>query len=83
VRDWLSADHLAWFVLDVVDQLDLHPFLTAYRADGHGRAADQPRMPLAVLLYAYLPRPCAEMSRSIRTVCEQTVSSAAPRVVAA
>jgi hypothetical protein len=23
LRDWLPADHLAWFVLDVVDQLDL------------------------------------------------------------
>ena len=28
LRDWLPADHLAWFVLDVVDQLDLGPFLT-------------------------------------------------------
>ncbi len=28
VRDWLPADHLAWFVLDVVDQLDLGPFLS-------------------------------------------------------
>jgi hypothetical protein len=36
LRDWLPADHLAWFVLDVVDQLNLGPFLTAYRADGHG-----------------------------------------------
>jgi transposase len=53
VRDWLAADHLAWFVLDVVDQLDLGPFLAAYRADGHGRAAYQPRMLLGVLLYAY------------------------------
>jgi hypothetical protein len=44
LRDWLPADHLAWFVLDVVEQLDLHPFLAAYRADGHGRAAYQPRM---------------------------------------
>lgn len=25
VRDWLPGDHLAWFVLDVVDQLDLGP----------------------------------------------------------
>ena len=50
MRDWLPADHLAWFVLDVVDQLDLGPFLKAYRADGHGRAAAyQPRM----LLYGY------------------------------
>jgi hypothetical protein len=34
LRDWLPADHLAWFILDVVDQLDLGPFLAAYRADG-------------------------------------------------
>ena len=47
LREWLPADHLAWFVLDVVDQLDLGPFLTAYRADGHGRAAYAPRMLLA------------------------------------
>ena len=30
LRDWLPADHLAWFILDVVDQLDLGPFLKAY-----------------------------------------------------
>jgi hypothetical protein len=53
VRDWLPADHLAWFVLDVVDQLDLTGFYTSYCADGHGRAAYQPGMLLGVLLYAY------------------------------
>jgi hypothetical protein len=42
LRDWLPADHLTWFILDVVDQLDLGPFLKAYRADGHGRAAYHP-----------------------------------------
>jgi hypothetical protein len=26
MRDWLPADHLAWFVIDVVDQLDLAEF---------------------------------------------------------
>ena len=56
MRDWLPADHLAWFVLDVVDHVDLGPFLKAYRADGHGRAAYQPKMLLAVLLYAYCTR---------------------------
>ena len=40
-------------MLDVVDQLDLGPFLEAYLADGHGRAAYEPRMLLGVLLYAY------------------------------
>jgi hypothetical protein len=36
LRDWLPTDHLAWFVRDVVDQLDLTPFLRAYRSR-HGR----------------------------------------------
>ncbi len=53
LRDWLPADHLAWFVLDVVDQLDLGPFLRAYRVDGHGHPAYDPKTLLGVLLYAY------------------------------
>jgi transposase len=39
VRDWLEPDHLAWFVIDVVEDMDLSAFYAAYRADGHGRAA--------------------------------------------
>jgi hypothetical protein len=42
VRDWLAEDHLAWFVIAAVDQLDLDAFYAAYRADGHGRAAYDP-----------------------------------------
>jgi transposase len=53
LRDWPPADHLAWFVRDVVDQLDLGPFLRAYRADGHGHPAYDPKTLLGVLLYAY------------------------------
>jgi hypothetical protein len=44
VRDWLPADHLAWFVIDAVAQMDLSGFYAAYRADGHGRAAYEPSM---------------------------------------
>jgi transposase len=72
VRDWLPADHLAWFVLDVVDQLDLGPFLKAYRADGHGRAAYQPRMLLAVLLYGYCTG--VRSSRQIERRCHQDIA---------
>jgi hypothetical protein len=39
LRDWLPQGHLAWFVLDVVDQLDLAPFYRAHRDDGHGHPA--------------------------------------------
>jgi transposase len=71
LREWLSADHLAWFVLDVVDQLDLHPFLAAYRADGHGRAAYEPRMLLGVLLYAYCTG--VRSSRQIERRCHEDI----------
>jgi hypothetical protein len=45
LREWLAEDNLAWFVLDVVDELDLSVFLAEYRDDGWGRAAfDQATM---------------------------------------
>lgn len=38
VQDWLPEDHLAWFLLDVVAELDLGGFYAAYRPDGRGGA---------------------------------------------
>src|SRR5215218_10262956 len=72
LREWLPSDHLAWFVLDVVEQLDLGPFLAAYRADGHGRAAYEPRMLLAVLLYAYCTG--VRSSRQIERRCHEDLA---------
>jgi transposase len=72
LRDWLPADHLAWFVLDVVDHLDLGPFLKAYRADGHGRAAYEPRMLLGVLLYGYCTG--VRSSRQIERRCHEDIA---------
>ena len=51
LRDWLPADHLAWFVLDVVDELDLSAFLADYRVDGW--TAFVPAMMVALVLYVY------------------------------
>ena len=72
MRDWLPADHLAWFVLDVVDQLDLTGFYASYRADGHGRAAYQPGMLLGVLLYAYAIG--VRSSRQIERRCREDLA---------
>ena len=72
LRDWLPADHLAWFVLDVVDQLDLTPFLRAYRADGHGHPAYDPKTLLGVLLYAYAIG--VRSSRQIERRCHEDVA---------
>jgi len=44
LRDWLPADHFAWFLLDSVRELELSAFYDSYRADGLGRAAYDPSM---------------------------------------
>jgi transposase len=49
VREWLPAGHLAWFLLDVVERLDLDAFYGGYRADGSGRPAHDPAMMVALL----------------------------------
>jgi transposase len=72
LRDWLPADHLAWFVLDVVDQLDLGPFLRGYRADGHGHPAYDPTTLLGVLLYAYATG--VRSSRQIERRCREDLA---------
>jgi transposase len=72
LRDWLPTEHLAWFVLDVVDQLDLSPFLRAYRADGHGHPAYDPKTLLGVLLYAYAIG--VRSSRQIERRCREDLA---------
>ena len=54
-RDWLGEGHLAHFISDTVDQLDLSPFLNRYegRASGKGQKAYHPRMMLKLLVYSY------------------------------
>jgi hypothetical protein len=42
----LDDDHLAWFVIEAIEELDLEPFYADYRADGHGAAAHEPKMML-------------------------------------
>jgi transposase len=78
LREWLPESHLAWFVIDAVAELDLAGFYAAYRADGHGRAAHDPAMMLALLLYAYAIG--ERSSRRIERRCEDDVAF---RVIAA
>jgi transposase len=72
LRDWLAEDHLAWFVIEAVDKLDLAPFYAAYRADGHGRAAHEPKMMVGLIAYAYAVG--ERSSRGIERRCRQDVA---------
>jgi len=72
LRDWLPADHLAWFVIESVDRLDLDAFYAAYRADGHGRAAYEPSVMVSLVLYAYSTN--VRSSRAIERHCRQDIA---------
>src|SRR3954451_23479201 len=78
VREWLPEDHFAWFVIDAVGVIDRTPFYCAYREDGHGRAAYDPSMMIALLLYCWSRD--VRSSRRIERACLEDVAC---RVIAA
>ena len=51
--EWLPEDHLAYFVSDLVAELDLTPILKTYGGVTRGNAPYDPRMLVTILLYAY------------------------------
>jgi transposase len=72
LTDWLPEGHLAWFVLDVVEQIDLTPFYTKYRVDGVGNSAFHPSMMAALLIYSYCTG--ERSSRKIEKHCQTDVA---------
>ncbi len=78
LREWLPPGHLAWFVIDAVERLDLTAFYRAYRLDGQGRPAHEPSMMVALLLYSY-----AVGERSSRRIERRCVEDVATRVICA
>jgi transposase len=78
MREWLPEDDLVFVVLDAVATLDLGEFCCRYRADGHGRAAFDPEMMVALLLYAY-----CQGERSSRVIEKRCVRDVAYRVITA
>ena len=78
LADWLPEDHLAWFVLDVVAELDLAGFYRSLRPDGRGGASYDPGLMVGVLVYAY----CVG-ERSSRGIERRLFEDVAFRVVAA
>ena len=53
MRDWLPGDHLAYFISDVVDHLDLSVIMGHYTREERGYPPYHPAMMVKVLLYAY------------------------------
>ena len=78
LREWLPDDHLAYFVSDVVDQLDLSAIERVYEEEDRGQPPYHPRMMTKILLYGY----CVGVFSS-RRIQKRLVEDVAFRVLAA
>jgi len=78
LREWLPEDHLAFFVSDLIDQLDLSAITTVYEDEERGYPPYHPVMLTKVLVYAY----CVGVFSS-RRIQRRLIEDVAFRVLAA
>jgi transposase len=78
LRDWLPENHLAYFVSDVVDNLDLSAMDAVYGNEKRGQPPYNPQMMTKVLVYGY----CVGVFSS-RRIERRLVEDIAFRVLAA
>ena len=78
LQEWLPEDHLAYFIADTVDQLDLTDITTRYEQERRGEPPYHPRMMVKVLLYGY----CVGVASS-RRIAQRLREDIAFRVLAA
>ena len=72
-REWLSEDHQVYFLLDLVDELDLSAILIPAQAkDPRGEKGFDPRMMTMLLLYAYCVGTVS--SRKIERACYEDLA---------
>ncbi len=76
--EWPPADHLAYFVSDVVTELDLTPIVKTYGGGTRGNAPDAPRLLVTIRLYAY-----AVGIPALRQIARELEENVAVRVLAA
>jgi transposase len=72
-REWLAEDHQVYFLLDLVDELDLSAILIPAQAkDPRGEKGFDPRMMTLLLLYAYCVGTVS--SRKIERACYEDLA---------
>jgi transposase len=70
VDEWLPQNHLARFVVEVIEQMDLSELVRQYA--GRGSAAYHPAMLLGLLVYGYATG--VHSSRKIERACHDSVA---------
>ena len=70
ISEWLAENHLARFVVEVIDQMDLSELVRQYA--GRGSAAYHPAMLLGLLVFGYATG--VHSSRKIESACDDSVA---------
>src|SRR5579884_2725969 len=78
LKDWLPEKHLAYFVSEVVEELDLSGIYAVYERDERGQPPYDPRMMTKLLVYGY----CVGVY-SARKIQQRLIEDVAFRVLAA
>ena len=78
LQDWLPQGHLAYFINDTLDSLDLSAFHARYAKDGPRNQPFHPAMMVKVMVYAY-----ATGTFSSRKIAKKLFEDVAYRVLAA
>lgn len=78
LREWLEEGHLAYFIQDVVETLDLSEIYASYDGSRGGRPGFNPRLLVGLLVYGY----CVGLTSS-RKIEKATYESVPFRVLAA
>jgi transposase len=74
MADWLPADHLAWFLIEAVGEMDTSAFHSrrARARASQGRSGFDPDMLVTLLLYGYANR--VHSSRQVERLCTVDVA---------
>ena len=78
LQEWLPDDHLAYFISDVVDQLEMSDITASYEQERRGGPPYHPRMMVKMLRYGY----CIGLASS-RRIAQRLHEDIAFRVLAA
>ena len=71
LRDWLPEGHLAYFISDAVDQLEMVSIYAVYEKEARGQLPYHPQMLVKILLYGYCKGVAS--SRKIAKACEEDI----------
>jgi transposase len=72
LQEWLSPDHMVYFIREILDTIDLTPIVSVYEEEDRGYPPYNPKMMTGILLYGYCNG--ITSSRKLSRHCQEDVA---------